>query len=142
MSPRGLNSLCHLCQATTDAGARRSDQAFGARRAAPSRALSAKTGLPVIHLDLHYWKPGWVRPLDDEWREKQRTLLAGEAWIADGNYHETLDLRLNALRPLRFWMAQRAVRNPSENTQSSRDTGHRGTACGRFKARCEGVPEL
>jgi adenylate kinase family enzyme len=24
----------------------------------------------------------------------QNTLLAGEAWIADGNYHETLDLRL------------------------------------------------
>ena len=24
----------------------------------------------------------------------QSTLLTGEAWIADGNYHETLDLRL------------------------------------------------
>jgi hypothetical protein len=23
-------------------------------------ALAAKTGLPVIHLDLHFWKPGWV----------------------------------------------------------------------------------
>jgi hypothetical protein len=29
-----------------------------------------------------------------EWREKQRVVLAGDAWIADGNYHETLDLRL------------------------------------------------
>ena len=27
-------------------------------------------------------------------REKQSGLLAGDAWIADGNYHETLDLRL------------------------------------------------
>ena len=25
---------------------------------------------------------------------KQRVVLAGDAWIADGNYHETLDLRL------------------------------------------------
>jgi adenylate kinase family enzyme len=48
----------------------------------------------VIHLDFHYWKPGWVKPSDDEWREKQRDLLAGDAWIADGNDHETLDLRL------------------------------------------------
>jgi adenylate kinase family enzyme len=66
----------------------------GSGKSTFSRALSAKTGLPVIHLDLHYWKPGWARPLDDEWRKKQRNLLAGNAWIADGNYHETLDLRL------------------------------------------------
>jgi adenylate kinase family enzyme len=59
-----------------------------------ARALSAKTGLPAIHLDVHYWKPGWVEPSDDEWREKQRTLLAGDAWIADGNYNKTLDLQL------------------------------------------------
>ena len=59
-----------------------------------SLALAAKTGLPVIHLDLHFWKPGWVAPSETEWREKQRGVLAGDAWIADGNYHETLDLRL------------------------------------------------
>jgi adenylate kinase family enzyme len=57
-------------------------------------ALAARTGLPVIHLDLHFWKPGWVAPSQTEWREKQRGVLAGDAWIADGNYHETLDLRL------------------------------------------------
>jgi adenylate kinase family enzyme len=66
----------------------------GAGKSTFSRALSAKTGLPVIHLDLHFWKPGWVEPQEDEWREKQRGLLAGEEWIADGNYHGTLDLRL------------------------------------------------
>lgn len=57
-------------------------------------ALAAKTGLPVVHLDLHFWKPGWVAPSETEWREKQRGILAGDAWIADGNYDETLDLRL------------------------------------------------
>src|SRR5438270_3177878 len=57
-------------------------------------ALAAKTGLPVVHLDLHFWKPGWVAPSEGEWREKQSGLLAGDAWIVDGNYHETLDLRL------------------------------------------------
>jgi adenylate kinase family enzyme len=66
----------------------------GSGKSTFSRALSARTGLPLIHLDLHYWKPGWVRPSDDEWRVKQRSLLAGDGWIADGNYHETLDLRL------------------------------------------------
>ena len=66
----------------------------GAGKSTFSRALSAKTGLRVIHLDLHFWEPGWVEPQEDEWREKQRDLLAGEEWIADGNYHGTLDLRL------------------------------------------------
>jgi len=66
----------------------------GSGKSTFSRALSARTGLPVIHLDLHYWKPGWVKPSDDEWRVKQGSLLAGDAWIADGNYHETLALRL------------------------------------------------
>jgi adenylate kinase family enzyme len=66
----------------------------GAGKSTLSIALAAKTGLPLIHLDLHYWKPGWVAPSDTEWREKQHDVLAGDAWIADGNYHETLDVRL------------------------------------------------
>ncbi len=70
------------------------DGMMGSGKSTFARELSAKTGLPVIHLDVYYWKPGWVRPSDDEWRERQRALLAGEAWIIDGNYNETLDLRL------------------------------------------------
>ena len=35
-----------------------------------------------------------MAPSESEWREKQRVVLGGDAWIADGNYHETLDLRL------------------------------------------------
>ena len=66
----------------------------GSGKSTFSRSLAAKTGLPVIHLDLHFWKPGWVAPSELEWREKQAGLLTGDAWIADGNYQETLDLRL------------------------------------------------
>ena len=66
----------------------------GAGKSTFSRALSARTGLPVIVLDLHFWQPGWVEPSEDQWRETQRALLAGDEWIADGNYHETLELRL------------------------------------------------
>lgn len=35
-----------------------------------------------------------MRPSEDEWREQQRELLSGDAWIADGNDLQTLDLRL------------------------------------------------
>jgi adenylate kinase family enzyme len=66
----------------------------GSGKSTFSRSLAAKTGLPVIHLDIHFWKPGWTAPSEDEWREKQIDLLAGDEWIVDGNYHETLGLRL------------------------------------------------
>ena len=66
----------------------------GAGKSTLSIALAAKTGLPLIHLDLQFWKPGWTEPTETEWRDKQRAVLAGDAWIADGNYHETLDIRV------------------------------------------------
>ena len=66
----------------------------GSGKSTFARALAARTGLPVIHLDLHYWKPGWARPSDGEWRDRQRALIAGEAWVIDGNYNDTLPLRL------------------------------------------------
>jgi adenylate kinase family enzyme len=66
----------------------------GAGKSTFSRALSAKTGLPVIHLDLEFWQPGWVEPSEAEWREKQRDLTTSDEWILDGNYHATLDFRL------------------------------------------------
>ena len=50
--------------------------------------------LAGIHLDLYQWGPGWVRPSEEEWRAAQRRVLAGNAWIADGNDLDTLELRL------------------------------------------------
>ncbi len=66
----------------------------GSGKSTLSRSLSTATGLPLIHLDVHQWKPGWVRPSVDEWREKQRSLVAGDTWIIDGNDEGTLELRL------------------------------------------------
>ena len=78
------------------------DGMMGSGKSTFARALAARTGLPLIHLDVHYWKPGWVRPSDDEWRYRQRALLAGEAWIIDGNYNETLALRLERVETVVF----------------------------------------
>ena len=57
----------------------------GAGKSTFSRLLSTKTGLPLIHLDLHSWNPGWVRVPKGEFLEKQRALLAAERWIVDSN---------------------------------------------------------
>jgi adenylate kinase family enzyme len=50
--------------------------------------------LPLIHLDRHYWGPGWVAPPDDVWEARVRKLVQQDEWIMDGNYSRTLDLRL------------------------------------------------
>ena len=74
----------------------------GAGKSWIGRQLAGLLGVPVIHLDRLYWKPGWVRPSDDEWRERQRALLAGEGWIIDGNYNETLLLRVERAETVIF----------------------------------------
>jgi adenylate kinase family enzyme len=89
----------------------------GAGKSTFSRALAAKTGLPVIHLDIYYWKPGWVEPSEDEWREKQRALVSTDKWILDGNYHGTLDLRLEradkaVFLDIPWWVCPGSTRKP------------------------------
>lgn len=67
----------------------------GAGKSTFSRALAIRTSLPLVHLDLEYWKPGWTHPSEEAWRETQRGLAAGDAWILDGNYLETVDVLLD-----------------------------------------------
>ncbi|MCU1370291.1 MAG: adenylate kinase [Ilumatobacteraceae bacterium] len=96
----------------------------GSGKSTLALAIASKTGLPVIHLDLHYWKPDWLAPSETEWRKVQREVLAGDSWIADGNYPETLDLRLDhadtvVLLDLPWWVCsaralRRGFRMPGE----------------------------
>lgn len=71
--------------------------------------LARSTGLPVIHLDARYWRPGWVAPSPAEWEVAVRQLLAAETWIMDGNYGGTLELRLSACDTVVFLDLPRGV---------------------------------
>lgn len=66
----------------------------GAGKSTLSNRLGEITGLPVIHLDKLFWRPGWVKPDILSWREKVKELVGGERWIIDGNYNSSLDIRL------------------------------------------------
>jgi adenylate kinase family enzyme len=68
----------------------------GAGKSIFSRELGRRTGLPVIHLDRLFWKPGWVETPDDEWAAIQRDLVKDDRWIMDGNYGGTMGIRLAA----------------------------------------------
>jgi adenylate kinase family enzyme len=68
----------------------------GAGKSTLARQLGCQLGLPVVHLDERYWRPGW-RPTDSaSWAMTQERLVAADAWIIDGNYLSTLELRLEA----------------------------------------------
>ena len=58
-----------------------------------SKKLAEITGLPLIHLDLLYWKGNWMHPSREEWAEIQRKLVANEQWIIDGMHISTLEIR-------------------------------------------------
>ena len=66
----------------------------GAGKSTLARKLGVLTGLPVIHLDSLFWKPGWVESTKAEIDEKILTAMAQTQWILDGNYSRTLPLRL------------------------------------------------
>ena len=51
-------------------------------------------GLPIVHLDRHFWRAGWQPSSGVEWEEQVRALTAQPHWIMDGNYSSTLPTRL------------------------------------------------
>ena len=65
----------------------------GAGKTTFSKQLGQLLGVPVVHLDRHYWRPGWKATSKEEWVAIQAKLLNGDAWIADGNFGGTFDLR-------------------------------------------------
>src|SRR5256886_8338211 len=74
----------------------------GTGKTTVARRLAQRTGLPLIHLDLLYWRPGWQPTPGEEWHETVRRLVAGESWIIDGNYGGTLDPPLRGCDTLVF----------------------------------------
>lgn len=82
----------------------------GSGKSTFSRGLSRLTGLPLVHLDAEYWQPGWVEPDRAQWRDRVAQLCAPDAWIIEGNYDGTLDLRLPRADTL-FWFRSGRLRS-------------------------------
>jgi len=57
-----------------------------------ARALAARLGVPHIELDALQWEAGWREAEPAVLRERTRAAIAGDAWIADGNYSAVRDL--------------------------------------------------
>lgn len=66
----------------------------GSGKSTLARELAQQKGLPVIHLDRHYWRDDWVEPAKAEWAAQIQELIAADAWVMDGNYGGTMDMRI------------------------------------------------
>ena len=66
----------------------------GAGKTTFAKNLSKITKLPVIHLDQHYWQPGWVETEKSVFLSDVSRLAEAEKWILDGNYKSSLPERL------------------------------------------------
>ena len=66
----------------------------GAGKSTMARALSEKTGLPVVHLDRLFWRENWQHIAREEFDALLRQELEKPQWIIDGNYDRTVSMRL------------------------------------------------
>ena len=65
----------------------------GSGKSTLARALGEKLGLPVIHMDPFYFKPGWEQRPRAETDALAIGAAQGEAWVSEGNNSSTFDTR-------------------------------------------------
>ena len=66
----------------------------GAGKTYFAKKLKEIINLPVVHMDNLYWHKDKTSISQEELEQKLLPYLKNETWIIDGNYHDTLELRL------------------------------------------------
>lgn len=68
---------------------------IGSGKTALAKRINNRQRIPVYHLDKEYWQPNWSRPDEKDWQKKLVNLASQDTWVMDGNYIETLEIRLS-----------------------------------------------
>ncbi len=68
----------------------------GSGKSTFARALHDKTGVPLYHLDMMYWNADKTTVENRVFLELLSAVLKKDAWIIDGNYGSTMELRMAA----------------------------------------------
>lgn len=74
----------------------------GSGKSTFSRGLAEKTGLPLYHLDMLYWNPDRTTVEKSVFRARLAEILTQDAWIIDGNYGSTMEMRMQAADTIFF----------------------------------------
>lgn len=65
----------------------------GSGKSTFAKALADRIDCPYIQMDQLFWKPNWVESTDDEFMPKVKDAVSGDAWVLDGNYSRTNDIK-------------------------------------------------
>ena len=68
----------------------------GSGKSTFARALAARTGLPLVHLDNVWWRADGTHISREDFDRTLSELLRGEKWIMDGDYSRTYEVRVRA----------------------------------------------
>lgn len=68
----------------------------GSGKSTFSRALHKITNIPLFHLDMMYWNSDRTTVEKAVFRKRLSDAIQQNAWIIDGNYGSTIELRLQA----------------------------------------------
>lgn len=74
----------------------------GSGKSTFAKKLSEKYHIPLIHLDDLYWHVDWTPTPEEEWLVIMKELVKKERFIIDGNYAESLDIRLQNAETIIF----------------------------------------
>ena len=66
----------------------------GSGKTTLARKLSCKLNLPLVHLDVLNWRDHWQPVSTEEFDALLLQEVRKEAWIIDGNYNRTIEIRL------------------------------------------------
>ncbi|HVF32635.1 MAG TPA: hypothetical protein VM933_06320 [Acidimicrobiales bacterium] len=58
----------------------------GSGKSTVGKAAAGRLGIPYVELDAIRHGPNWTEMPDEEFVERVRAVVAGDAWIVDGNY--------------------------------------------------------
>ena len=58
----------------------------GAGKTVLATEIARRTGLPLVHLDLLFWREGWTSAPQDEALRALRDAVAAQRWVIDGNF--------------------------------------------------------
>ena len=66
----------------------------GSGKSTFARMLHHRTGIPLYHLDMMYWNADKTTVEKQIFLERLSAVLKREAWIIDGNYLSTMEMRM------------------------------------------------